>query len=223
MAAPPPRDPHRIVHAEFIAGAGPGGILPPPTIAEVAFAGRSNVGKSSLINALVDRKNLVRTSSTPGSTRQLNFYETRAADETVFQLVDLPGYGFTKRSKAETASWASLIESYLTTRVTLGAIVLLADVRRGFEVEDEELVRFVEEASGASRRPPKLLFVATKIDKVSKSDRFGALARLVKADPAHARRWLGFSAVTGEGKAELWSAIRKGVLGVLDAAVNQDD
>jgi GTP-binding protein len=91
MAAPPPRDPHRIVHAEFIAGAGPGGILPPPTIAEVAFAGRSNVGKSSLINMLVDRKNLVRTSSTPGSTRQLNFYETRAADETVFQLVDLPG------------------------------------------------------------------------------------------------------------------------------------
>ncbi len=223
MAAPPARDPQRIVHAEFVAGAGPGGILPPPTIAEVAFAGRSNVGKSSLINTLVDRKNLVRTSSTPGSTRQLNFYETRAADETALQLVDLPGYGFTKRSKSETKSWASLIESYLTTRVTLGAVVLLADVRRGFEAEDDELVKFVEAASAAARRPPKLLFVATKIDKVSKAERFGALARLAKADPAHPRRWLGFSAVTGEGKAELWSAIRKGCLGVLDAAVNKDD
>jgi GTP-binding protein len=223
MAAPPPRDPRRIVHAEFIAGAGPGGALPPPTVAEIAFAGRSNVGKSSLINALVDRKNLVRTSSTPGSTRQLNFYEARAADETVFRLVDLPGYGFTKRSKAETSSWASLIEGYLTTRVTLGAVVLLADVRRGLEEEDEELVRFVEDASRVSRRPPTLLFVATKIDKLSKSERHGALARLAKANPARPRRWLGFSAVSGEGKAELWSAIRRGVLGVLDAAGDKDD
>ena len=219
-APPQALDPRRIVHAEFIAGAGPGGILPAPVSVEVAFAGRSNVGKSSLINALVERKNLVRTSSTPGSTRQVNLYEARAADETVFRLIDLPGYGFNKRSKAESKAWGELIESYLSTRVTLGALVLLADVRRGFEEDDDELVKFMEAATQVSRRPPQVIFVATKIDKLPKSERYGALARLAKA---HKGRWLGFSAVTGEGKEELWSAIRKGLLGVLDADVVKDD
>src|SRR5262249_28996201 len=106
-------DPHRIIDAEFIAGASAASSLPPPTTVEIAFAGRSNVGKSSLINALVGRKNLVRTSSTPGSTRQINLYAARAADGAVLHLIDLPGYGFTRRSKAEMAAWAALIERYL--------------------------------------------------------------------------------------------------------------
>src|SRR5437870_9571841 len=99
------QDPFRIIGAEFLAGAGPGSSLPAPVMAEIAFAGRSNVGKSSLINAIIGRKSLVRTSSTPGSTRQINLYEARAADGARFHLVDLPGYGFTKRSKAEQAAW----------------------------------------------------------------------------------------------------------------------
>src|SRR6185503_16837281 len=112
-------DPLQIIDASFVAGAASMDSLPPPVTAEVAFAGRSNVGKSSLINALIERKGLVRTSSTPGSTRQINLYEVRAADGMVVRLVDLPGYGFTRRSKAEMASWAQLIEGYLSDRVTL--------------------------------------------------------------------------------------------------------
>jgi GTP-binding protein len=92
----------RIVEAQFVAAQGiSGGSLPAPTFTEIAFAGRSNVGKSSLINALVERKSLVRTSSTPGCTRQVNVFETRAKDGTVLHLVDLPGYGYAQRSKDE--------------------------------------------------------------------------------------------------------------------------
>ncbi len=92
-------DPNRIIAAEFLAGAAPGSSLPAPICVEIAFGGRSNVGKSSLINTLVERKSLVRTSSKPGSTRQINQYEARAADGTRFHLIDLPGYGFTRRSE----------------------------------------------------------------------------------------------------------------------------
>src|SRR5262245_28482094 len=113
----PGQDPNDIVAAAFVAGAPPGGSLPPPTHVEIAFAGRSNVGKSSLINTLVNRRNLVRTSSTPGSTRQINLFEVKARDEAVLHIVDLPGYGFAKRSKGEQLAWKKLIEDYLATRV----------------------------------------------------------------------------------------------------------
>src|SRR5262249_16153939 len=128
--------PRRIVEARFVAAAGPGRELPASDAREIAFAGRSNVGKSSLINALVARKNLVRTSSTSAATRQIALFEARAADGAVFQLVDLPGYGFTKRSKAERASWGSLVEAYLSHRPNLAGLVLLVDIRRGIEDDD---------------------------------------------------------------------------------------
>jgi GTP-binding protein len=206
-----PRDPLRIVAAEFLAGAGPGSELPAPTHAEIAFGGRSNVGKSSLINTLVERKSLVRVSSNPGSTRQLNLYEARAADGTVFHLVDLPGYGFTtRRSKSEKASWGTLIEGYLRTRPTLSAVVLLVDVRRGLEEDDRDLVEFVDAVNHPSRRRVEVVLVATKLDKLPKSSRKSALAAL---SAAAGRRVLGFSSETAEGRTELWRALRRASLG----------
>ncbi|WP_275976884.1 ribosome biogenesis GTP-binding protein YihA/YsxC [Polyangium aurulentum] len=203
-------DPKQIIEASFVAGAGPGSSLPAPAMAEIAFAGRSNVGKSSLINALVERKNLVRSGATPGVTRQINLFEARARDGAVFHLVDLPGYGFAKRSKAETASWKDLIEGYMRTRVTLAAVVLLVDARRGVEQDDLDLVQFVEEARDATRRPVQIVVVATKVDKVGSSSRQAALAAIGRQV---GRKVVGFSAVTGEGRTELWTLLRRATLG----------
>ncbi|WP_437778039.1 ribosome biogenesis GTP-binding protein YihA/YsxC [Sorangium sp. So ce1097] len=209
-------DPFQIVDSSFVAGAGSLASLPSPASAEVAFAGRSNVGKSSLINTLVERKGLVRTSSNPGSTRQINFYEARARDGAVFHLVDLPGYGFTHRSKSEKAAWASLIEGYLRGRVTLAAVLLLVDARRGLEDDDLELIRFIESSRDVARRPVELLLVATKVDKVPRSSVRRALDQLAAVAPRTAggalRRAVGFSSITGEGRRDLWLAIRRATL-----------
>jgi GTP-binding protein len=213
-SAPAPQgqhqDPYRIISAEFLAGAAPGSFLPAPICVEIAFGGRSNVGKSSLINSLVERKNLVRVSSKPGSTRQINQYEARAADGMRLHLIDLPGYGFTRRSKTEQSAWAGLIEGYLQSRVTLAAVVVLVDIRRGLEPDDQELIDFVETAKEVTRRPVEVLVVATKLDKVPRSGRKTALAALVKAT---GRRVIGFSSETGEGRVELWRALRKASFG----------
>lgn len=211
-APKPPKqdDSLRIVSAEFVAGAGPGGTLPAPVGAEIAFAGRSNVGKSSLINTLVQRKGLVRTGATPGLTRQVNVFEARAADGTVLHLVDLPGYGFARRSKAETASWATLIEAYLGTRSTLAVVVLIVDVRRGLEPDDQELVEFIDAARPPSRRPVEVVLVATKLDKLPRSQQRPAIDRMRKDT---GRKVFGFSAETGHGREELLRALRRAALG----------
>ncbi|WP_438024778.1 ribosome biogenesis GTP-binding protein YihA/YsxC [Sorangium sp. So ce233] len=232
QAAPPARaerqlDPFQIVDSSFVAGAGTLSSLPSPASAEVAFAGRSNVGKSSLINTLVERKGLVRTSSNPGSTRQINFYEARARDSAVFHLVDLPGYGFTHRSKSERAAWASLIEGYLRGRVTLAAVLLLVDARRGLEEDDLELIRFIEASRDVARRPVELLLVATKVDKVPRSSVRRALDQLASAAPRTAegalRRAVGFSSITGEGRRDLWLAIRRATLFGVGAPETRSD
>lgn len=200
----------RIVEATFLAGAGPGGTLPPPVHAEIAFAGRSNVGKSSLINTIVQRKGLVRTGSTPGLTRQINVFEARAADGTVLHLVDLPGYGFAKRSKAETAAWQSLIEGYLGTRATLAVLVLIVDVRRGLEEDDQALLDFIDAHQLASRRPVQTVLVATKLDKLPRNAQKPAVEKLRKLTN---RKVFGFSAETGEGREDLLRALRRAALG----------
>lgn len=208
--ARPEQDPHRIIGAEFLAGAAPGSFLPAPICVEIAFGGRSNVGKSSLINSLVERKNLVRVSSKPGSTRQINQYEARAADGMRVHLIDLPGYGFTRRSKTEQSAWAGLIEGYLRSRVTLAAVVVLVDIRRGLEPDDQELIDFVETSMEVTRRPVEVLVVATKLDKVPRSARKTALSALVKAT---GRKVIGYSSETAEGRVELWRALRTASFG----------
>lgn len=195
-----------IVEASFTAGVAAEDQLPPPALAEIAFGGRSNVGKSSLLNTLTGRKHLVRTGSTPGTTRQLNLFHVRTADRLEAVLVDLPGYGFAKRAKHEKSQWGALIESYLSKRVTLRAVVLLVDVRRGGEHEEKELIAYIASTHAKAARPKiPIVVVATKIDKIPRAQRKPALAR-ISADLGC--RVLGFSSETGEGKDELWAALR---------------
>lgn len=198
MASEP--DPLDVVDAQFVAAARTLGQLPAPAFAEVAFAGRSNVGKSSLINALVQRKKLVRTSSTPGATRGLNLFRIRFRDEAVLDLVDLPGYGYAQRSKAERAAWGPLLEGFLSDRPGLHAVVLIVDVRRGVEDDDLQLLEFL---AHIGRRA---VLVATKIDKLPASKRKPAVAAVGKP---HGLRAIGFSAETGEGREQLWKLLRR--------------
>jgi GTP-binding protein len=190
-----------ILEAAFESGAGRADRLPPATGPELAFAGRSNVGKSSLMNALMGRRKLVRTSSTPGCTRQISFFSAHARDGHTFSLVDLPGYGYAQRSKQERSEWADLIEAYLLKRDSLRAVVLLVDARRGVEADEEQLIDFL--AARPEPRPAVIL-VATKIDKLQKSKRRAALAQL-----ARGHKVIGVSATDGDGIAELWAAIRR--------------
>lgn len=195
-----------VVSAQLTAGAARVQDLPPPTGVEVAFAGRSNVGKSALMNCLLERKNLVRTSSTPGCTRQIALFEARTRDGALLTLVDLPGYGYAKRSKNERRAWGELIESYLFERATLTAVVVLVDVRRGLEADDRDLLTLLGDPPRVSRRPLELVLVATKLDKLPASARKPALEQLRRAA---GRRVIGFSAKSQIGREELWRALRR--------------
>lgn len=185
-----------VLDAKFVASASAVAQLPAPAFAEVAFAGRSNVGKSSLINSLVQRKKLVRTSSTPGCTRAVQIFRVDVrtapgAPPAVIDFVDLPGYGYAQRSKAERKAWGPLIEGFLRQRAGLRAVVVIVDVRRGIEEEDEQLLEFLEHIG---REP---IVVATKLDKLAASKQKPALAALEKASK---RRVIGYSAADGTGR-----------------------
>ena len=154
------------------------------------------------MNRLLERKNLVRTSSTPGCTRQLTFFDVALKGGLHLTLVDMPGYGYARRAKTERQGWADLVESYLLTRPTLRAVVIIVDVRRGLEVEEEKLVEMLEEP----RSGPALTLIvaATKLDRLRSADRKPAIARL-KSDSA--LPIVGFSAENGVGREELWKRI----------------
>ncbi len=202
----PTLDPLRIVSAEFAAGATTSDQLPPPTGVEIAFAGRSNVGKSSLMNALCGRRNLVRTSSTPGCTRQISFFETRSADGAVVTLVDLPGYGYAQRSKAEKNAWAELIEGYLLERPTLAVVAALVDVRRGLEADDEALLQMLASEPRTSRMPVRTVIVGTKLDKLPANQRKLAVEALRKNSPIEAH---GASVNLNPTWEKLWRRLRR--------------
>jgi GTP-binding protein len=200
----------RVVDATFVAGAVDEAGLPAPTSAEIAFAGRSNVGKSSLLNAMMQRHSLARTSRTPGCTRQLNVFHVRCADGLQLNFVDLPGYGWARRSKTERGEWQGMIESYLRHRASLRAVVILIDVRRGPEDEEQQLTEFLSERRAVSEaRPLETIFVATKIDKLGTAARKPALEAVKRRVGGGV---VGFSAVSGEGREALWGRIRHAVL-----------
>lgn len=211
--------PPRIIRAELAFAATEKASLPPPTLAEIAFAGRSNVGKSSLLNALTQRRGLVRTGGTPGTTRQINFFIAEASDGFEAYLVDLPGYGYAKRSKAEKAAWGELIEGYLSSRPTLRAVVLLVDVRRGIEPDDQQLIDFLAREPSVPRPEIPVVLVATKIDKLASSARKPATAKIARSVAGSKLRVIGFSAVSGEGRDDLFRTLRRIVLGPPPAAV----
>lgn len=145
---------------DFIAGVPNIRVIIPEGLPEIAFAGRSNVGKSSLINALTGRKALARTSHTPGRTQQLNFFDVGGQ----FNLVDMPGYGYAKVSKTQKKEWRKLIRSYLKGRASLRACFVLIDSRHGIKDVDAEIMELLDEAGVMYR------IIFTKIDKAKKSE-----------------------------------------------------
>jgi GTP-binding protein len=140
---------------DFIAGAPNEAAMPAPTLPEIAFAGRSNVGKSSLVNALTGRKTLARVSHTPGRTQQINFFDLGHR----LILSDLPGYGYAEVSKAQKQEWGKLIRDYLSGRATLRAVCLLIDGRHGLKAVDEEILDLLDSAAVSTR------IILTKADK----------------------------------------------------------
>ncbi|MFH1058648.1 MAG: ribosome biogenesis GTP-binding protein YihA/YsxC [Pseudomonadota bacterium] len=171
---------------------------PPPGPPEVAFAGRSNVGKSSLINALTGRRKLVRVSSRPGCTQQINFFSINNEE---MRLVDLPGYGFAKVPLAVKAQWQAMIEGYLTKRPTLRGVVVILDVRREVAGEDALLLEWLR-AYGIP-----ILVAVTKVDKLSKNQAASRLATLKRVLKDYDPTPTAFSALTGQGRDELWARI----------------
>ena len=191
-------DPLVIRSLEFLGGmAEAGGWRPPPSLPEVAFAGRSNVGKSSLINALVHRRKFARVSNTPGRTREINFFKVN--DQ--FVLADLPGYGYARISKEKRATWRPLIEGYLKGSNALRGVVQLLDARRSPSEDDLQMLEFL-----AHRETPTLV-IATKVDKLRKSEREGRLNDLAKEAGVELDQIIPFSAETGEGRNELAEAL----------------
>lgn len=160
----------------------------------MAFAGRSNVGKSTLLNRICQRKGLARTSRTPGCTRGVVIYRCGLRDGTSFHLADLPGYGYAERSRDERRAWAGHIEDFVQRRASLCGVMILVDARRGVEDEELQLVDWLR----AINRPYAIL--ATKIDKVPRSERARALATIRKQARAEV---LGTSGESGEGRDEL--------------------
>jgi GTP-binding protein len=181
--------------SEFVTSSARLDQFPSDGLPEIAFLGRSNVGKSSLINALTGRKGLAFTSNTPGRTQTINFYRINGAA----YFVDLPGYGYARAPKELARQWQDLMESYLLTRQTLGLSFLILDARRGWMDQDLELKQWLE---FHNRR---YQVIVTKTDKLNQSEQKQGLALIRKENVEP----LSFSAPTGRGVREIWQVISK--------------
>jgi GTP-binding protein len=198
MAADAATDPLVIRDLRFLGPmASASGWRPETTLPEIAFAGRSNVGKSSLLNKLVRRKTFARVSNTPGRTREINFFEVNKQ----FVLVDLPGYGYARVSKERRAEWRPLIEGYLRRSANLRGVVQLIDVRREPSDDDMQMLEFLRELGTPTIVAVTILYIVTKAAAGARVD------ELTMALGLDADQVIPFSAVTGVGRDELASAI----------------
>jgi len=188
-----------IKSAEFITSAVKPSQYPPAVLPEIAFAGRSNVGKSSLINTLVNRKRLVKTSSTPGRTQLINFFNINEK----FSFVDIPGYGYAKVPAAVKKKWGPMIETYITTRKTLKGVVLIMDLRRIPGPEEMNMLDWLNH-HGIPSVP-----VLTKSDKLSKTRQQKQLKEISNTLSADKNNLILFSAKSRQGKNEVWDAVKK--------------
>lgn len=187
-----------VSEAEFITSAVKPAQYPPAAPPEVAFAGRSNVGKSSLINCLLARKKLVRVSSTPGRTQLINFF---ALAGDLLRFVDLPGYGFAKVPAKVKAAWRPMIEAYVAHRETLKAVVVILDVRREPSPDDRMLLDWLKALDAP------IIIAVTKADKLSKNQAASRRAKLRKVLGPYDDQPVLCSATTGQGRPELWQRI----------------
>lgn len=185
----------KILSAEFIKSAVKSGQYPSDGLPEIALVGRSNVGKSSLINTFVNRKGLAKTSSQPGKTQTLNFY--RINEE--FYLVDLPGFGYARVPLELKKSWEHMMEEYLRGRESLKGVIVILDPRRDAGEAEVMLFKWVEDFG------IPVIAVFTKIDKLSKNQLTSRISQIKKTLPLHGSVF--FSAVTGEGKIQLGKKI----------------
>jgi GTP-binding protein len=192
-----------MMDVEFLKSAFEKGHYPPPERPEIAFAGKSNVGKSSLINVLVNRNKLARTSSTPGRTQALNFFNIGSN----LCFVDLPGYGFAKVPLKVKATWGNMVETYLKTRENLKAVIVIMDIRRDLAVDDINLINWLVDYKRG------VIPVLTKVDKLNRKERDERTRILEKAlSGLNIDKPILFSAQTREGKDEIWKRI-EGILG----------
>lgn len=192
-------------NAEFVMSVAQAAQWPKDDLPQIAFCGRSNVGKSSLINSLLNRRGLAKTSNTPGKTRLLNFFRITPAEpfHQSFYFVDLPGYGFAKVSQSEREQWRQLIESYLAKNERLRGVIALIDSRHGPMASDMELLTWLAHVR------QRVIVVATKADKLSNQQReqrrreiVAVLQHLPKSE------LILYSAVNALGKKELWQQIQ---------------
>jgi GTP-binding protein len=208
-----------VLAADFLKSATDPSGYPEDGPREFAFCGRSNVGKSSALNVLAQRKQLARVSRTPGRTRLINFFDLRVAEKTrsggrgreyEVRFADLPGYGYASGPKQEVATWQKMIERYLTGRTSLAALVILVDGELGAQSSDVEMVRWAESLG------PRVLCAATKLDKLSRTRRGAQCDRI--AGQLAVPKVIGFSAKERFGVDELWHELLSADLTVASGA-----
>ncbi|WP_106496997.1 ribosome biogenesis GTP-binding protein YihA/YsxC [Lentibacillus sp. Marseille-P4043] len=189
----------KVTNAEIVISAVSKKQYPGDQLPEIALAGRSNVGKSSFINKLINRKNLARTSSKPGKTQTLNFYKINE----MFYFVDVPGYGYAKVSKKEREKWGGMMEEYFETRDNLKAVLLITDIRHEPSEDDVLMYDFLKHFE------LPVIVIATKLDKIPKGKRAKHLQRTIQTLQVETSDIvIPFSAETGEGKDEAWGILK---------------